>query len=130
MTWLPGYGLPSTLTPERIKDVLKFTKNQERELRTALDCVSAPVWTRTAPSDDFYRRLHDLLRTADGRETYEQARQTFEENKPEWSGLAKTWEHLAEFVREPSTRLKIDNEISDALKAYPKIAPFIEEVRA
>ena len=178
MTWLPGYGLPSTLTPERIKDVLKFAKNQERELQTALDCVAAPVWTRTAPGDDFYRRLHGMLRTADGRETYEKARRSFEGNKRAWSGRAdffgclvdaclrealdpnelavilrgepqhaaipqrlldncrkalaraNAWEHLAEFVWASSARLKIGNDIIDALNAYPEVAPFLEEVRA
>ena len=34
------------------------------------------------------------------------------------------------FVWAPSIRLKIGNDIINALNAYPEIAPFLEEVRA
>ena len=42
-------GLPSTLTPERIKDVLGLAKSHERALRSALDANTSPAWTGAGP---------------------------------------------------------------------------------
>ena len=77
MSCLLGDGLPSTVTSERIKEILGFRRSQEREFREALDSAEAPVGSQ----DDLYRHLHGLLRTASGRETYGEARRLFEDAK-------------------------------------------------
>lgn len=81
MTYRLGDGLPSTLTPERIKKVLAFENNQERELTEALDSGGAVAWTNTDSDSDLYPRLCKLLHTADGREAYQKARTVFEKKR-------------------------------------------------
>ena len=49
MIYLMGDGLPSTLTPERIRDVLGLAKSHERALKSALDADASPAWTETGP---------------------------------------------------------------------------------
>ncbi len=71
-------GLPSTLTPGRIKDVLGLAKSHERDLREALDASASPAWTRIGPDDDLYERLRALFTTVEGRKAYEEARSVFE----------------------------------------------------
>lgn len=86
--YLLGYGLPTTLSPERIKDVLDLARSHTRELVQALDRDAAPAWKRTDPDADFYARLQELIRTADGRKAYEKAKRDFESAKPKRSGRA------------------------------------------
>ena len=85
MTRRLGNGLPSTLTPERIKGVLNFAKGQQREFDEALDRGCYPDWQKSREArQDFYSRLHGLLSTVAGREAYESARRTFEGAKRRW----------------------------------------------
>lgn len=51
MIYLIGDGLPSTLTPERIKDVPGLAKSHERALKSTLDASASPAWTGTGPDD-------------------------------------------------------------------------------
>ena len=94
MTRRLGRGLPSTLTPERIKDVLKFSTRHEREFKAELDRDDAPDWVRSDPGADFYNRIYGLLRTAAGREAYEKARRAFEGAKSKRSGRADFFRRL------------------------------------
>ena len=96
MIYRLGYGLPLSMTPERIKKVLGFARSQEREFQTALDRDAASAWAQTGPDDDLYQRLHSLLLTAYGREAFGKARHTFEKIKPKWSRRADFFGRLAE----------------------------------
>ena len=99
MTVRLGNGLPSTLTPERIQSVLRFAKNHERELRETLDRDKTSVWRQTNSGENFYDRLHDLLRTVEGRKAYEIARGDFEKAKRKRSGradlLRRLWKDIS-----------------------------------
>lgn len=95
MKCLLGNGLPLSLTPERVKEVLRFVKSQEREFREALDHSKHPVWTRNKSGRGFYECIHKLLRTKDGREAYDKARVDFERNKPKRSERANIFRLLA-----------------------------------
>ena len=88
MSYLIGDGLPSTLTPGRIKGVLQFAKTQERAFADALERVPSSGWKKTEPSGDFYTRLHVLLSTSEGRTTYESAKKIFEGEKRKRYGRA------------------------------------------
>ena len=88
MPFLLGYGLPSSLTPQRIKKVLGFARSQEREFEAALDHNAAYVWTQYEAGSDFYQSIHRLLRTSDGREAYTKAKHIFERDKPKRFGRA------------------------------------------
>ena len=83
-----GDGLPSSLTPERLKEVLGFAKTQEREFAEALDRIAYSSWNVTETTSDFYPRLHALVSTAEGRIVYEKARDAFERAKRKRSGRA------------------------------------------
>ncbi len=89
MKYLPGYGLPSTLTPGRIREVLGFAKSHEREFEAALDAVvvARPRAAGGEPDRELYERLHRLLRSAEGRAIYGRAREKFE-SKRKRSGRA------------------------------------------
>lgn len=52
MIYLIDDGLPSTLIPERIKDVPGLAKSHERALESTLDASASPAWTGTGPDDD------------------------------------------------------------------------------
>ena len=88
MTQRLGDGIPSTITPERIRGILKFAKSQEKEFRETLDQDNSPAWRRTTSTHDLYRRLHDMIQTVDGRQVYERVRVIFEKAKRKRSGRA------------------------------------------
>ena len=94
MTRRLGNGLPSTLTPERIRGVLKFARSQEKEFREILDSDDALAWRQANSSKGLYDRLHGLLRTVDGRRAYETARGDFERPKRKRLGRADLLVHL------------------------------------
>lgn len=103
MTRRLGNGLPSTLTPERIRGVLKFARSQEKEFREILDSDDALAWRQANSSNGLYDRLHGLLRTVDGRRAYETARSNFERAKRKRLGRADLLDHLWKDVsRTPS----------------------------
>ena len=95
MPYFLGYGLPSSLTPERIKKVLSFARSQEREFEGALDENAAFVLSQNDPGHDFYRRIHILLRTETGRDAYARAKHSFEGTKLKRSGRADFFGRLA-----------------------------------
>jgi len=88
MIYPRGDGLPSTVTAERIKNVLGLARSHERSLRAALDATASPAWTGTDSHDDLYERLRALLTTAEGQKAYEEARFVFEEGKAKRLGRA------------------------------------------
>ena len=88
MAFRLGNGLPSTLTPERIEEVLALTKSQERILKKALDTRSSVAWTTTDPDSDLYKRIRSLIATVEGRQAYEDARSDFEDSKAKRLGRA------------------------------------------
>lgn len=88
MSYAPGYGLPSTLTPDRIRDVLDLAGSHKRLLGNELDRGDSPAWRRTASGSagrgaepDFYVRLQGLLQSAEGRIAYRRAVEAFESRK-------------------------------------------------
>ena len=89
MTQRLGNGLPLTLTPKRIQDILKFAKSQEKELRETLDHNSASAWQSTNSSEDLYHRLHGLLQTVGGRKAYDEARRNYENAKRKRSQIRR-----------------------------------------
>ena len=89
-----GNGLPSTLTPARIKAVLALAKSHERILKEALDANSSPAWTATESNGDFYERLRALIATVEGRTAYEKARSAFENLKAKLVGRADFFKRL------------------------------------
>ena len=89
MTQRLGNGLPLTLTPKRIQDILKFAKSQEKELRETLDRNSASAWQSTNSSEDLYHRLHGLLQTVGGRKAYDEARRNYENAKRKRSQIRR-----------------------------------------
>ncbi len=88
MTYTLGNGLPDSVTPERIKRVLRLANSQIREFRGLLDGDASPDWIRTAQDDDFFRRIQSLLRTSEGRKAYERVQGTFENAKKKRAGRA------------------------------------------
>ena len=91
-----GEGIPSALTPARIKAVLALAKSHERILKETLDADSSPAWTGTESDGGFYERLHALIATADGRTAYEKARSEFESLKAKFDGRADLFARLLE----------------------------------
>ncbi len=89
MLCLLGYGLPSTLTPERIGEVLKFARSQKRQLGRALDAAAPEAWKGTGADDDLYERIHRLMRSDAGRKVYNDARRVFEGGKGKRSKTAR-----------------------------------------
>ena len=73
-----GCGLPSTLTPERISDVLELVKSDERFQKDVLDVRSSPAWIAMEQLSDFCKRLCPLIEPDEGRRTHENARSDFE----------------------------------------------------
>ena len=102
MTRRSGNGLPSTVTPDRIKDVLEFANSQQREFEEALDECDHPDWRKSRESGhDFYSRIHGLLGTVAGRKAYENARSVFESAKRRRGGRADFFLRLAvDYARE------------------------------
>lgn len=137
MTRRLGNGLPSTLTPERIRGVLKFAKSQEKEFREILDSDDALPCRQANSSKDLYDRLHGLLRTVDGRRAYETARSDFENAKRKRLGRADLLVHLWKdvsrtlFGARESVSVQIDEyqlDISDLIvqnEAWDHIAEYL-----
>ncbi len=115
MSYLLGDGLPSTLTPGRLKEVLQFAKTQERAFAEALEHVSSSTWKKTVSTGDFYTRLHVLLSTAEGRTNYESAKEVFERGKRKRHGRADLPRRLRKAClgnAQNSTELGVDHLIS------------------
>ena len=129
MTYRLGNGLPSTLTPERIKDVLKFAPSQEREFRELLDRDDDPAWTQTGQSNDFYSCLHGLLRTENGRNAYEKARNTFEGSKLKRSGRADFFRRLGNSCLQ-ETLDPDEHDATQAGKSHPDVMETLARANA
>lgn len=95
MNYALGYGLPSTLTPDRIRNVLDLAESHKRLLGNELARGDHPAWRRTASGPagrsraaGFYARLQGLLRSAEGRIAYQRAVEAFESRKSKLGGRA------------------------------------------
>ena len=94
INYLIGDGMPSSVTPNRVKKILAFAKSQEREFKDALDRNGDPLWTTDLIKPGFYERLQLLLTTKYGRIVYDNARKRFEESKPKRTGRANFFKRL------------------------------------
>ena len=81
-----GDGVPSSITPERVKSILRLAKTQERALVDALDRCAGHIWTNNLTDHEFYERIRNLLGSEAGRKAYGIAQRKFEENKPKRVG--------------------------------------------
>lgn len=109
-----GNGLPSTLTPARIKAVLALAKSHERILKESLDGDSSPAWTATESDGDFYERLRALIATVEGRTSYEKARSDFENQKAKLAGRADFFRRLMkDCLKEASRNSKATDDGND-----------------
>ena len=109
-----GNGLPSTLTPARLKAVLALAKSHERILKEALDTGSSPAWTATESVGDFYERLRALIATVEGRMAYEKARSDFENQKAKLVGRADFFRRLIkDCLKEASRGSKVTDDDND-----------------
>ena len=88
MAYRFGTGLPRSITPERVKEILGFSRAEEKEFRKILGVAPPPVlmriasaWSGADGSNGLYSRLRNLLSTAQGREEFNSARERFEGNK-------------------------------------------------
>ena len=102
-----GDGLPTTLDPARIKEVLGLPKSNERLLGEALEKGRSPLWTQTGDTGDFYERLHQLYSTRAGRQVYQKARAAFEEGKVNRVGRANL---VGQLIQRCLTALAIPGE--------------------
>ena len=109
-----GNGLPSTLTPVRIKAVLDLANSHERILREALDADCTPAWTATESDGDLYERLRVLIATVQGRTAYEKARSDFENQKAKLVGRADFFRRLLkDCLKEASSTSRPTDDGSD-----------------
>ena len=84
ITYRLGNGLPSSITPRRVKNILAFAKSQEREFEGALNHTG-----EKNPADiGIYERIQSLLQSAAGRTEYGKAQNFFEQTKPKRQGRA------------------------------------------
>ena len=86
INYLLGDGVPSSITPARIKSILRLAKTQERAFEDALDRCAGLIWTNNLTDHGFYERIRNLLGSESGRNAYSMAQRKFEENKPKRVG--------------------------------------------
>ena len=94
ITYRLGEGLPSGITPGRIKSILAFVKSQEREFEDALNQTGGPVWKNIPLDKEFCERIQYLLISDAGRAAYIKAKNRFEQNKPKRKGRADFFHRL------------------------------------
>ena len=101
MNYALGYGLPTPLTPERIRDVLDLASSHQRLFAEELDRGDFPGWRGAAPgtadrskAPGLYTRLQGLLRSAEGRAEYQRAVRAFESRKSKLEGRANIFVKL------------------------------------
>ena len=89
-----GDGVPSSITPKRIKSILRLVKTQERAFEDALDRCAGRIWTSNLADNGFYERIRNLLGSESGRSAYNAAQRRFEENKPKRIGRVDFFKRL------------------------------------
>ena len=94
ITYRLGEGLPSGITPRRVKSILAFVKSQEREFEDALNQTGGPVWKDIPHDKEFYERIQYLLISDAGRAAYIKAKNRFEQNKPKRKDRADFFHRL------------------------------------
>lgn len=67
-------GLPISLTPEVLRDILRLEPRHWKDLNAQLVRMSATLWEDMSLSDDgFYDRLHNLIKNPKNRREFERA---------------------------------------------------------
>lgn len=94
-----GNGIPSSVTPDRIRATLDLANSHERLIKEALDASATVAWMDTGPDDDIYARFAALFATPQGRDAYEAARSRFEQSKARLAGRADFLERLVDSCR-------------------------------
>ena len=89
-----GNGLPSGITPRRVKSILGFVKSQVREFEDSLNQIGGPIWKKIPPDIEFYERIQTLLQSVEGRTEFGKARNRFEQHKPKRKGRADFYSRL------------------------------------